>query len=63
MTWLDLYNFLNKMANDTNNFGRFDWNDDVYIYDADTDTTMLCDTFYLGSQLVLGANMENNNES
>lgn len=63
MTWLDLYNFLNKMANDTNNFGRFDWNDDVYIYDADTDTTMLCDIFYLGSQLVLGANMENNNES
>ncbi len=63
MTWLDLYNFLNKMANDTNNFGKFDWNDNVYIYDGSTDETMLCDTFYLGSQLVLATNMENTNES
>lgn len=63
MTWLDLYSFLNKMANDPSNFGKFDWNDNVYTYDSETDYTSLCDTYYLGNQLVLASNMENLNES
>lgn len=62
MTWLDLHNFLNRMANDPINFGKFDWNDNVYTYNADNGETSLCDTYYLGSQLVLASNMENNNE-
>lgn len=63
LTWLELYNFLHKQANEVKNIGNFDWNDNVFVYNSDTDETMLCDTFYLGSQLVLGINMEENYES
>jgi hypothetical protein len=34
MTWLDLYNYLNKQANLTQNIGEFNWQDQVIVYDT-----------------------------
>lgn len=34
MTWLDLYNYLNKQANLTKNVGEFNWQDQVIVYDT-----------------------------
>jgi hypothetical protein len=33
VTWLDLYNFLHKQANDIKIFGKFDWQKEVKVYD------------------------------
>jgi hypothetical protein len=33
MNWLDLYNFLHQKANDMKAFGKFDWQQDVKVYD------------------------------
>jgi hypothetical protein len=34
MTWLDLYDYLNKQANLTQNVGEFNWQDQVIVYDS-----------------------------
>lgn len=36
MTWLDLYNYLNKQANDIKNVGQFPWQETVEIFDFTT---------------------------
>lgn len=36
MTWLDLYNYLNKQANDVDNFGKFPWQNNVEVFDFET---------------------------
>lgn len=36
MTWLDLYNFLYKKANDINNLGSFPWQENVQVFDFET---------------------------
>lgn len=36
MTWLDLYNFLYRQANETANFGKFDWQAPVGIHHEST---------------------------
>lgn len=36
MTWLELYNFLNKKANKIDNYGDFNWQQDVEIFDFAT---------------------------
>ncbi len=33
MKWIDLFQFLNQRANDINNFGKFDWQSEVKVYD------------------------------
>lgn len=41
MTWLDLYNFLYRQANETANFGKFDWQAPVEIHESTGDMTVL----------------------
>jgi hypothetical protein len=36
MTWLELYNFLNKQANSIENIGKFPWQETVKVWDWDT---------------------------
>lgn len=36
MTWLDLYNHLNKQANDLNFVGNFPWQEEVKVFDFGT---------------------------
>lgn len=36
MTWLDLYDFLCKKANDINNLGSFPWQENVQVFDFET---------------------------
>jgi len=48
-TWLDLYNFLYKQANDINNLGKFDWNEPVIIYDADTGNEYISEPYFMSS--------------
>ena len=36
MTWLELYNFLNKQANDVKNLGSFPWQEEVNVFDFET---------------------------
>jgi hypothetical protein len=33
MNWLDLYNFLHKQANNIKEFGKFDWQEKVVVFD------------------------------
>jgi len=47
LTWLDLYNYLHKEANDINTVGQFDWQDKVIVYDAKTGDEYFTDTLYL----------------
>jgi hypothetical protein len=63
MTWLDLYSFLYKQANDTKNFGNFDWQSPVIIHDASTGDECDCDTWVLScdggkDKIVLATNIE-----
>lgn len=36
MTWLDLYIFLNKQANEIKNFGKFPWAEEIQVFDFET---------------------------
>lgn len=36
MNWLDLYNFLNKQANNIKNIGQFPWQETVQVFDFET---------------------------
>lgn len=36
MKWIDLFEFLNKKANDFKNLGRFPWQEEVMVFDYDT---------------------------
>lgn len=63
ITWLELYNFLHETANNIHKHGTFDWQNEVTIYDSESDSTKTCDTYYLtdtnGSEkFVLMTNME-----
>lgn len=63
LTWLDLYNFLHNQANDTKNFGSFDWNQPVIIHDAETGDEYSCDTYYISTnggdeKMVLATNID-----
>jgi hypothetical protein len=33
MTWLDLYNFLYEQANCSKNIGKFDWQQEIKVFD------------------------------
>lgn len=60
MTWLDLYNFLHKNANDIsklNDMSRF-WNQHVMIHNMETDDEYTCDTLMINDRLVLSINYE-----
>lgn len=50
LTWLDLYNFLYQQANDTKNFGQFDWSSPVIIHDAETGSEYSCDTYFISDK-------------
>lgn len=50
MTWLELYNYLHKKANDVNNLDTKLWNSDVHIHDAVTGEEYTCDTFYVDDE-------------
>jgi hypothetical protein len=62
MTWLELYTFLHKKANDIHNLDSKLWNSNVHIHDAVTGEEYNCDTFYVddntGEKLVLMINIE-----
>lgn len=63
MTWLDLYNFLCSQANDIHNVGKFDWQSQVIVHNADTGEESQCDTLYItgddGNELlVLATHLE-----
>lgn len=65
MSWLDLYNFLYNQANDSKNFGHFDWQSPVIIHDASSGDEFSCDTWVVSSdndngknKLVLAINIE-----
>lgn len=36
MTWLDLYNFLYEQANYSKNIGKFDWQQEIKVFDYGT---------------------------
>ena len=36
MTWLDLYNFLHEQANCSKNIGKFDWQQEIKVFDYGT---------------------------
>jgi hypothetical protein len=36
MKWIDLFDFLNKQANDINNLGKFPWQEQVQVFDWET---------------------------
>jgi len=36
MKWVDLFDFLNKQANDIHNVGKFPWQDEVQVFDWET---------------------------
>jgi hypothetical protein len=60
MTWLDLYNFLHKNANDAkkfNDMSRF-WNQHVMVHNMETDDEYPCDTLIINDRLVLSINDE-----
>jgi hypothetical protein len=63
MTWLELYNFLHQQANDSKNFGHFEWNEPVIIHDAETGDEYGCDTYYVSNnsgidKMVLATNID-----
>jgi hypothetical protein len=63
MNWLDLYSFLCNQANDSRNFGHFDWQSPVMIHDASTGDESSCDTWVVSTnngkdKLVLATNIE-----
>jgi len=63
MTWLDLYNFLHDQANDSRNFGHFDWQSPVMVHDASTGEEFNCDTWVISTnngqdRVVLATNIE-----
>ena len=63
MTWLDLYNFLLRQANDSKNFGKMNWQETVMVHDANTGEEINCDTWIISSnngqdRLVLATNIE-----
>lgn len=35
VTWLDLYNFLYRKAHDFKNLGKFNWNENIVVLDAE----------------------------
>jgi hypothetical protein len=44
ITWLDLYNFLHRTANDINNLGSFDWNGEVKVLNPQSGSAHLIET-------------------
>jgi len=63
LTWLDLYNFLYNQANDTRNFGHFNWQSPVIVHDASTGEEFNCDTWVISTndgedKIVLATNIE-----
>jgi hypothetical protein len=50
MKWIDLFQFLNKKANDIKNLGKFDWQAPVVIHDAETGDEFTCDTFNISDK-------------
>lgn len=36
MKWIELFNFLNKQANDLKHLGEFPWQDEVRVFDWET---------------------------
>lgn len=36
ITWLDIYNYLHKQANDIQNLGKFPWQEEAKIFDFGT---------------------------
>lgn len=59
MKWIDLFQFLNKQANELNNFGKFNWQDRVTIYDASSGEKYYCDTYRIkNNQATLVINLE-----
>lgn len=58
MTWLDLYNYLNAQANELDNIGRFNWNNQVIVHDAETGDEYDCDTYIFDDKVTLTINMD-----
>lgn len=58
MTWLDLYNFLHKNANDINKLNEMSkfWGQHVIVHNVETDDEYPCDTLIINDRLVLGIN-------
>lgn len=61
MTWLELYSFLHKNVNSPTS--EIDLNRDVVVYDYETDSFHMCDTYFMpdsveySEDLILGINM------
>jgi len=49
MKWIDLFQILNKKANELKNIGQFNWQDRIVIYDAASGEEYICDNFYIRS--------------
>ena len=49
MTWLDLYNFLHKKANDTSNLDDYNWGQQVMIHNAETGDEYPADTWVIAN--------------
>lgn len=60
ITWLDLYNFLHKNANDINKLNEMSnyWNQYVMIHNMETDDEYTCDTLIIDGRLLLSINNE-----
>jgi hypothetical protein len=63
ITWLELYNFLHKKANNTLNLDPHIWSEKVMIHNAETGDEYPCDTFLISDKkrderLVLVINLE-----
>jgi hypothetical protein len=49
MTWLDLYNFLHKKANDTSNLDEYNWTQQVMIHNTETGDEYPADTWVIAN--------------
>lgn len=60
MTWLDLYNFLHKNANDSSKLDEMSryWNQHVMVHNLETDDEYPCDTLIINDKLILAINNE-----
>jgi hypothetical protein len=47
MTWLELYNFLHKIANNVDNLNPNLWQQKVLVHNAETGDEYTCDTWEL----------------
>lgn len=58
MKWIELFNFLNKTANNIHTFGQFNWQEEVVIHDAITGEVHKCELMTIDGKTMLTINID-----